>query len=271
MVQFGSEILDLNPVLVWILLMSRFGGVFLSLPGVGTEEISPTFRLWAGITISIALTFTGVTAPEPAHAGELMLMIAAEFSLGYLLGSIPAYIMGGLAVSGQVVAGAIGLGQANMIDRSLGGSVSVLARLNILVATVVFLMIDGHHIILRAAAGTPGELGLGLWRSDIETARILQDQLVTSFELALRVSAPILVTTLITQFVLGLITKFIPQVNIFIISLPLSVMVGLYLMAYTFDGLAKFTVIEFAKIEEVTGQIYPKLVTEAPPPAPSSP
>ncbi len=260
MIQLGSDILNLNPILVWILLMSRFSGVFLALPGVGTEQISPAFRLWAAITLSIGITFTGATAPEPAHLGELILMIGAEFSLGYLLGSIPAYIMGGLAVSGQVVAGAIGLGQANMIDPSLGGSVSVLAKLNTLVATVIFLAIDGHHIIIRAASGNPGELGLGLWRADVEIATILQAQLVSSFELALRVSAPILVTTLVTQFVLGLITKFIPQVNIFIISLPLSVMIGLYIMAYTFDGLAQFTVKEFAKIEEVTGSIYPTLV-----------
>lgn len=271
MIELGSEILDLNPILAWVLLITRFGGIFFALPGVGTEEVSPIFRLWAAITIGMSIIFSGAKAPEPAHLGELILMIGSEFTLGYLLGSIPAFIMGGLAVSGQVVAGSIGLGQANMIDRSLGGNVSVLARLNIMVATTVFLLIDGHHAIIRAASGNPGELGLGLWRANLDTSAILLNHLVNCFELALRVSAPILVTTLITQFVLGLITKFVPQVNIFIISLPLSVIVGLYLMAYTYDGLAEYTVDEFAKIEEIVGSIYPTLVTPNTPVPPTAP
>ena len=269
MVQLGSEILDLNPIWVWVLLGARFSGVFLALPGVGTQEVGPAFRMWAALTIAFAISMTGVTAPEAAHYGEMILMLGSEFSLGYLLGSIPGFIMGGLAVAGQVIAGAIGLGQANMLDPSLGGSVSVIARVNVMVATVVFLYIDGHHVILRAASGVPGELGLGLWTADIDTAALLKDQLVNSFELAVRVSAPVLVTTLVTQFVLGLITKFVPQVNIFIISLPLSVFVGLYLMAYTYDGVAKHTANEFAKIEEVTGELYPTLVQENAPPPPN--
>ncbi|MCB0324001.1 MAG: flagellar biosynthetic protein FliR [Bdellovibrionales bacterium] len=260
MVQLGSDLVDLTPLLAWVLLLCRFSGIFFAIPGIGTEEVPPTFRLFGAVSISAALMFTGATAPQPAHLGELLLMIGSELTLGYLIGSMPAFVLGGLAVAGQVIAGAIGLGQANMIDRSLGANVSVLARLDMMVATAVFLAIDGHHAILRSACGVPGELGLGLWRADAGTAQLLTSQLVSSFELALRVSAPILVTTLVTQFVLGLITKFVPQVNIFIISLPLSVIVGLYLMAYTFDGVARHTMHEFEQTEELVGRLYPTLV-----------
>lgn len=260
MVQLGSEIIDISPLWTFFLLASRFGGVFLVLPGIGSNRVSPQFRFAATAMCSIVILISGAKAPQPAHTAEMVLMLGSEFVLGYALGMIPAMVLGGLAVAGQVISGAIGLGQANMIDRSLGGNVAVLAQVKMLVATTVFLLIDGHHVILRAASGTPGEIGLGIFRPNMETAQVIGERLIAAFDLAVIVSGPVLITTLVTQFVLGLITKFVPQVNIFIISLPLSLMVGLYIMEFSFPGLVNHTVKEYAQIQEVIGQIFPPLL-----------
>jgi flagellar biosynthetic protein FliR len=241
--------------LPFVVLAVRFGGIFESLPGIGGDEFGPQFRYFAVLLIALAITMCGVRAPEPASMLETTLVLMSEFALGFAMGSIPTMVLGGLGVAGQVISGSIGLGQANMIDRSLGGNVSIISKIKVMLATAVFLSIDGHHAIIRAASGLPGEIGFGLFRPDMSTAMVLAQQLSNSFELALSVSAPVIVTTLVTQFVLGLITKFVPQVNIFIISLPLTLLIGLFLVAYSMPGIVEHVHREFLGIEETVGRL----------------
>jgi flagellar biosynthesis protein FliR len=257
MIQVGSEMLDYLPLWTFLLLLTRFSGLLLVLPGVGTDYVSPPFRFYTAIAIAFVISLTGVQAVEAKHTAEAILMLSSEFLLGFAIGAVPSFILGGLAVGGTLVSGAIGLGQANMIDRSLGVPVALISKIQVLVATVVFLTLDGHHMILRAASGIPGELGLGMLQNAPETAQVFQECLVNSFHLAVMVSAPILVTTLITQFILGLITKFIPQVNIFIVSLPLGLLVGFYIMEYSLAGLINEVVREFGAMDEYLIRLMP--------------
>jgi flagellar biosynthesis protein FliR len=133
--------------------------------------------------------------------------------------------------------------------------VSFISRTNLVVGTIVFLFLDGHHVIILAAIGHLGEFGLGVFRINASLGPFLLQQVIQSFELAVNIAAPILATTLVTQFVLGLITKFIPQVNIFIISLPLTILIGFYIIIYTLPGIAEHLVHQFSQLEELTGQV----------------
>ena len=247
--------IDWSDIWTWFLLFGRFGGIMSAIPGVGTNSVPPPFRAIAAMAFSIAVTVGGHQAQLPTSLAEGGLMIVVEFLLGYVLGSIPAFIIGSVTIAGQVSSGTIGLGQANLIDPSIGGSVAVLARIQSQVATLFFLLIDGHHIVIRAGAQLIESVGIGLYRPGMNTAMILFELFAHSFQLALIVTAPVLITTLLTQFVLGLITKFVPQVNVFIVSLPLTIGVGLYIIAFTFPGMIDQMISEFSKVEELSAQI----------------
>lgn len=247
--------LDFTALWTWALLFVRMTGLFTSMPGIGTEQVPETLRILPALIIAACVTMSGTSAAFPEHLAEGGLMIITEFLLGYVLGAIPAFVMSGLTVAGQVISGSIGLGQANMIDQSLGESISVLSRLKSQVAILVFLSINGHHAMIRAASMTAGDLGVGMFRPGMETSTILLNRFVASFELALSVSAPVLVTALVTNFVLGLVTKFVPQVNIFIISLPLAIIVGFFIIAATFTGLSLHTLNELSLIDEFAQRI----------------
>lgn len=262
MLQLGSSQIDFSALWTFTLLLCRFSGVFLALPGIGTNTIPNQFRFVAVMSISTSLTLSGLKAEETHSILEAIVMLSAEFGLGYVMAMIPTFVLGGLSVAGQVISGSIGLGQANMMDPSLGGSVSVIAMIQTWIATIVFLLIDGHHVVIRAAAGTPGHFAAGLFRPTPQVAEILLSRLVSAFELAAIVSAPVLVSALVTQFVLGLITKFVPQVNIFIISLPLSLLVGLYIMEHTYPGMVELVTVHFSEVEEVLGRLCPECILD---------
>lgn len=242
--------INYTPFWTFILILSRLSGMFSIAPGIGTDQI-PTFaKSAAALGISTALVIAGMRADAPTSVPEAGLMLVSEYVLGFVIGFLPMMIIGGVMVAGQVTTGAIGLGQANIIDPSLGESVAVLARIQSLIGGALFLLIDGHHILIKAVANMIGDIGIGTFRPGFDCATLIIERFASAFDLAVSVSAPILVALLVTQFILGLITKFESKINIFIISLPLTILIGLYITVYTFDGLTEHLTREFNKLPE---------------------
>ena len=230
-------ILGAVPVWTWALLFMRCLGMIEIVPAIGTSQVPVVFRIIFTFALSVLITASGARCALPTSLAHGFVLLLLEFLLGVALGLIPAIIINGVGVAGQVVSGAIGLGQANMMDRTLGEQTAVLSKLQVMLATVVFLLIDGHHIVIKAASGLLGDMPVGGFRPDFQTLYLLLHNLKNSFEFAVILAAPMLVTALSVNFVLGLITKFVPQMNIFIISLPIGILVGLYLIGYTSGGL----------------------------------
>ncbi len=247
--------IDFGFLWVWILLFARMAGLLTSMPGIGTDQVPETFRVLPAAMLALCAALAGLRADLPSGLAEGGLMMFAEYALGWVFGFVPTLTLGGLAVAGQLISGSIGLAQANMIDISLGESVSIISRIKLQVATLLFLFMDGHHIVIGAASGMMRDVGVGLFRPDVNTYLILFERFTGAFELALVVSAPIIVASLLTQFVLGLVTKFVPQVNVFIISMPLSILAGLYIVLATIYGLADHSYLDLKKLEETLGRI----------------
>ncbi len=246
----GDLHLDFSIFWTWFLLFTRMAGVFNALPGIGTDSVPAAFRLLPAMIVGACITLSGIHAHAPASLAEGAAMVGAEYALGYVLGYVPQLVLGGLAVAGHLVSGSIGLAQANMIDASLGENVTVISLIKIQLATLLFLVMEGHHIVIRAAAGIAADIGIGEFRPGADTFQVLLDRFVSSFHLAIVVAAPIIVSALLTQFVLGLVTKFVPQVNIFIVSLPLTLLAGLFIVQITLPGLFRHTELEFSRVEE---------------------
>lgn len=251
----GIDSVDWVLLWSWFLLSTRTSGLFLALPGIGNEHVPAPIRASVAMVIGALIAGSGVRAQLPDALAYGIIMLFFEFVFGYLIGALPAYIIGGLAVSGQIIAGAIGLAQANMIDPSLGESVSIISRIKMQLAVLVFLLIDGHHVMFRALANIDSTLAPGSFQPDISTAYFLLSRLETSFQFAVIVSAPILVTMLVTQFVLGLLTKSVPQINIFIISLPLTLGLGLFILVFMMPSVMQMMISEFSSLEELVAKL----------------
>jgi flagellar biosynthetic protein FliR len=247
------EQIDFNAFWAWFLIFTRMAGMFSTLPGIGTEQVPAIVRMSASLIISMTIAATGIHAESPGTGAEGLMMIGGEYLFGYILGTIPNLVIIGVSVAGQVTSGAIGLAQASMVDPSLGGQTTVLAHINSMLATIIFLAVDGHHAVIRAASGDLGGIGAGVFRPNEGTAAMLLDRFEALFTLALVMSAPILVTVLVTQFVFGLITKFVPKVNVFIVSFPLLVLLGIFLSDVTIPSMTKHVIFEFDNMTEYLG------------------
>lgn len=251
----SSFSLDIAPLWTFILVAARLLALLFLLPALGTDQVPENIRYFTGILLAFVISFSIPKVPMPEEFHLILAGLVGEFAFGAILSLLPTLILGGILVSGQIIAGVIGLGQANMIDRSLGESVSVIARINLSIGTIIFLLINGHHVLFKATSAHVGFIQ-HLTQDDLGKAiEILTVCFSQSFELAIALSSPILIATLASQFLLGLITKFVPSINVFIISLPLSVLMGFYILSFTIEPFSLKVKQEFSQLEELTGAL----------------
>jgi flagellar biosynthetic protein FliR len=123
----------------------------------------------------------------------------------------------------------MGLGAANLFDPSLGEQSSALGKLYGDLAIVIFLLMDGHHTIIIAASGLGNGLPPGVFSPSTDLVMQMSTATGLIFKLGILIASPIVATLLITQFVLGILSRTIPSINVFFLSFPITVGLGLTL------------------------------------------
>jgi flagellar biosynthetic protein FliR len=239
----------LNVFWTFFLLLTRFHAMMAMLPGIGMGERGMIIRIPATIVLSFTALSSGVYAPLPDNWALLVSCLVSEMLFGILVGLIPLFIISGMQTAGYLSSTTMGLGAGNLIDPTLGMGVSSLARILGDLTIVIFLMLDGHHIIINAVAGMNGTIVPGSFVPTEVTMDLLISRSADIFRIGAMVAAPVIVALLLTQFVLGMISKAVPTVNIFIISFPLTIGIGLVLTSLALPEAIGFVSHELTGIE----------------------
>ncbi len=233
----------------FILYLVRFTICFSLIPGLGQGASGLAVRASAILVLAAASLSSAIVPSVPPGWGDVVIMVASEVALGLLLGLLPQLIVAATHLAGSLASTAMGLGAAQLFDPSLGDQSSSLGKLYGDLAIIIFLLINGHHTVILAASGLAGTLPPGVFAPSPNL--ILQIAAATGiiFKLGILIASPIIATLLITQFVLGILSKTVPSVNVFFISFPITVAIGLSLAA---ASLPSFVVVAERGIVDIT-------------------
>lgn len=240
----------LDVIWTFMLLLVRFGTMFLVLPGIGAISKTGTIKTPAVFVISLACLVSTPRATLPTDWGMLIGQACSEALLGFGLGIIPFVVVSGVQTGAQLASTTMGLGMGNLIDPTTGQQTSDIAIILGDIMVILFLMLGGHHAVIYVAAGLGGQIIPGTYLVGAGSVDLLVDQTAMIFEIGLLISAPVLVALLLTNFVMGLISKAVPQVNIFIISFPLSIGIGLVIFLLALPDIAIFMERKFEGVEQ---------------------
>jgi flagellar biosynthetic protein FliR len=242
-----------DPVLL-LLVLARVAGLLVAAPILGHLLLPRLVR--AGLAIVLALALAPVVAAPPELPTTLLALIGAlavETAFGLLLGFIAELVFAGVQLGAQLVGMQIGFGLDNLIDPGNNSQSTVIAHWYRLLALLVFLVLDVHHLLLEALVASfqtaaPGSLAAG---------RIPMDGILAAagdvFALGVRIAAPVLIALLLTNAVLGVIARTIPQVNVFVVGFPLNVGVGLVVMGAALPFTFRLLTSRFAALEPALG------------------
>lgn len=230
----------LTQAVTFVLVLARVGGIFMVGPVFGNANVSPYVRI--GIAAALAFVFlpmahTSVSGPDRSASPEIsalglnamtfVLVIAKEVAVGLVIGFLAAMMFAALQMAGAYVDLQVGFGFANVVDPMIKQHNAVIAQLYNLCATLLFLAINGHHLMIRGLADSFAVLPLGGMTMAPEATAGVMRLFTTLFVAALKIGAPVVGAIFLTDVALGILARTVPQLNVFVVGLPAKLTVGM--------------------------------------------
>lgn len=227
--------LTIYGVEIWsvALLFARIGGVIMLLPGFGEPAVPPRVRLGLALTMAICVgPALSDRVPEAAtSAWGLALQVASEALIGVIIGAAARFLVTSLATAGQIIGLEIGLAFAQTADPTMTQSGQLTAVFLSILGVALIFATGLHHMFLQGIVGSYDLIALGAPPPVGDAAELALETASTSFRVGFQIAMPVIAAGLIFRVGLGVLSRLIPQIQVFFIALPLQVMGGLAVFA----------------------------------------
>ena len=219
---------------VFLLVLFRITGVLMVAPVFGSQTIPVPVKIF--LSLVLALLFfplvQGQGAPAPADAGALALAAAGELAVGLLIGFTASLLFAGVQFGGHLIDQELGLLQANLLDPVLNEQISIMGQFKVLLATLVWLLINGHHLLITSISDSFRAVPLMGLRFSEGAALHLSDTLMRDFfRMGIGIAAPALVTLFLITIAMAFMARTAPEMNVFALSFTLRLAVGIVVIA----------------------------------------
>jgi len=209
----------------------RVGAMLLAAPIFSSRQVPVRFRLMLMLLITwmVMPTLPAMpTAEVLSHTGFIIML--QQILIGVIMGFILQMVFGALVFGGQVVAYSTGLGFASMVDPQNGVQVPVIAQFYLILATLLFLLSNGHLLAIELVADSFQTLPVavdGISRNGLLEIVAWGSRL---FAGGLLISLPIVGAMLMVNMGMGVVMRAAPQLNIFSVGFPVTMLLGFALM-----------------------------------------
>lgn len=212
------------PTFIFILLRTAI--VIMLLPFFGSRNFPAQMKV--GLSVAIAIILTPLIEIKITHNGMIPLIVSREIILGIAFGFTARFVFFAIEMAGQMISNAMGISIAQSFNPEIGQSTEM-SQLFGFIAMLLFLSIDAHHDLIYTFIKSYELLSIGyisingLLNSVISIIKVM-------FVIALKLSAPVVMTMLVSHILLGFVYKAAPQINIFFVAYPVYIFVGLVVL-----------------------------------------
>lgn len=226
------------PVLLdYLWPMFRVGAFLMVLPAIGNDFVPAPARVLLLMSVTILLApLVGAPPQVELFSATGVLAIVREVAIGLIMGFVLKLILDAVTLGGQSIAMSMGLGFAVFIDSTRGVNVPVLGQFLLLLATLMFLALDGHLQAIALLAGSFDVLPIGLGGSVSELAGRLVAFSSIVFSGAVAVALPAVTALLVVNIAFGVMSRAAPTLNLFAVGFPVSLLFGLIALCLGMDG-----------------------------------
>jgi len=246
----GSEIILINEFTKLFLILVRMTAFVVTIPVLSSVIIPSRYK--AGIALILSITvFPLVKATHmPENMIELFLFVINEIAIGLLISIIGIVIFEVFRTAGSYMGIETGLRMANVIDPYNSGKFTLLDAFLYFFAVLIFFTINGHHMLIVAIVQSYQKIPLGQLILSPEFGNHMIENFSWMFYFAIMVALPITSTVLIVHVALGVIAKTAPKIQVFILSFPLKIGGGFFMIATIFPGIAFLVAKVYQKLFE---------------------
>ncbi|MBV1910176.1 MAG: flagellar type III secretion system protein FliR [Kangiellaceae bacterium] len=224
----------LNLMAMYILPFGRLSGFLMALSVIGSRNFPARFRLLLALSITVVVVPTiPVSEPVALFGLEGSLLIIEQTLIGVALGFVSRLLLETFVVGAQIIAMQSGLGFASLVDPANGNSVPALGQFFLMLTTLLFISFDGHLIMIRLVVESFTSFPIG----SSQDISVMFFQLISwtkwMFAAALLMALVSIASLLIVNLSFGVMTRAAPQINVFAVGFPLTMVTGLILVWLT--------------------------------------
>jgi len=219
---------------IFLLIFSRVVSVLWLLPIFSSKAVSVPFK--AGVSLLIAyLLFDSIVVDRSFSSDPyfLFLFVIKEVFIGLSIGFFVRVLFTAVNVAGEIISIQSGFSFARFMDPLSMTQVTVIEQLKNLLAMMLFLAMDAHHILVRAIVASFRDVPIG----SVAIQQSFFQYLITVsgriFVTGFKIGAPIIVTLMFVEIALGMLSRMIPQINIFIEGVPLKILVTVIMFSFS--------------------------------------
>ncbi len=234
-------------VVTFFLLLLRCSAMFFLTPTFGSQGLPKRIRVT--LAAGTAIVLTPLAGPMPFEGlVPVVLAGAGELVLGLSMGLVIALVLMAAGLAGEIAGMQMGFAFNRVVDPVSGQNLAVTARVLTLLATMVFLSMDGHHMILSGLGYSLKHAPLGSVLPNSLYIETLIPLLGICVSTALRISAPVMVALLLTNVSIGLLARAAPQLNLFVFAFGVSIGLGTVMFTLSMRSSLSLLAREFTRI-----------------------
>lgn len=220
----------IGQVYAFVLVFVRIGTAMMIMPGIGDGFVPEKVRLLFALAFSAALTpILAAHLPEFTVAGPAFLsLLVGEFVMGAFIGGIARIFMTALDTAGMLISMHIGLANAQIFNPAMATQGSVMGAFLSITGALLLFATNLHHLLLSALIDSyqmfpPGDLGIN-FAGDLANA--IARAVTQAFAIGFHFAMPFMLVTTMIYIAMGILSRLMPQLQVFILSMPVQILVG---------------------------------------------
>ena len=224
---------DASQLLAFILVLVRVSGIISTAPVFGSSNIPSQIKVVLSLMLALILyPFIPLITVYPDRPDHYIMLIASELLIGLVLGIIARFLFGAVEFAGTVIGFQMGLGMANVFDPQSQEQISLVGRFENATATLIFLAMDGHLIVLQALVRSYSVLPPGGASINRPLVENLTELSASVFVIGLQIGAPLIVALFLANAIVGLLARSVPQIQVFVVGFPLTLLLGFLFLLF---------------------------------------
>ena len=216
----------------------RIGALFAMVPFFGARTIPVPVRILLAVTLTVVIAplVEVPTNIEPLSVSGIIIT-GQQILIGLAMSLVLQMVFGTVVIAGQTIANTMGLGFAAMVDPQNGVQVPLIGQMYLLLATLVFLGLGGHLVLIEILVESFTVIPVGLTGISREAFWMVVTWGSTMLAAGVLMALPLVSGILLLNISFGVITRAAPQLNIFVVGFPISMLVGFILLWLTLPSI----------------------------------
>ena len=240
-------------VFAFMVVFTRIGAAMTIMPGVGDSFTPANIRLYIALGLSVCLAplmMPMMPSPLP-HTAGLLALLGTEFIVGLFFGTIARIFMTALDTAGMIISMQSGLSNAQLFNPAFSSQGSLVGAFLSVTGVVILFAANMHHLLFYGLVGSYNLFPVGVVPDAGSMAEMIAGAIAGSFKIGVQISAPFIVVGMLLYIAMGVLSRLMPQIQVFMIAMPLQIILSLVLLAMVVSSIYLYWIGQFEN-----GMIY---------------